>query len=222
MRWAATDRLADMTPNRLSPVGRLPTAADAKRALMQELRRDRRILVSVVAVLWLVLLVNAVFLGGQLLRFGIVPRTTAGLRGIVFAPFLHENGGHLFGNTVGLVLLGGLVLLREEADFWIVTAVGVLIGGAGIWLVGRSGAHVGASGVVFAYFGYLILTGFFERRIGSILLSAGAVFLWGGLIFGVLPGQPGISWEGHLFGLLGGVCAAWLLARYGRRQRAPA
>jgi membrane associated rhomboid family serine protease len=211
-----------MTKSGSSQGTHLPTPADAKRALKRELRRDRHILVSIIAVLWLVLLVNAVFFGGDLLRFGIVPRTTAGLRGIVFAPFLHENAGHLFGNTVGLFLLGGLVLLREEADFWIVTAVGILIGGAGTWLVGHSAVHVGASGAVFAYFGYLILTGFFERRIGSILLSAGALLLWGGLLFGVLPGQPGISWEGHLFGLLGGVCAAGLLSRYGRRKRSAA
>jgi len=203
-------------------VSQLPTAAEAKRALSREFRRDVRILVGIVAVLWGILLVDAAIVGAQLTRLGILPRTTIGLRGILFAPFLHSGVGHLFGNTIGLLLLGGLVLLREEADFWSVTGIGALAGGMGLWLFGRPAIHVGASGIIFCYFGYLISTGYFERRFGSMLLSTAAVFLWGGLIFGILPGQPGVSWEGHLFGLLAGVLAAWLLSRFGRRRRVAA
>lgn len=193
--------------------------ADATRAVRLELWRDLRILGIIVGALWAVLLVNTIVLGGQLNSFGILPRTGVGLRGIAFSPFLHAGFGHLFGNTIGLVLLGGLVLLREEADFWIVTIVGIVVGGVGTWLFGRPSLHIGASGVVFAYFGYLACTGWFERRVVSILLSLAAIVLWSGLFFGILPGQPGISWEGHLFGFGGGGLAAWLLSRQRKRSR---
>jgi membrane associated rhomboid family serine protease len=171
------------------------------------------------AVLWLVLLINALFFHGELNRFGIEPRTLAGLRGIAFAPFLHAGIGHLVANSMGLLLLGGLVLLRQEIDFWVVTVVGGMIGGLGVWLVGRPLLHIGASGIIFAYFGYLVCTGIFERRIGAIVISLMAVVGWGGLIYGVLPGQPGVSWESHFFGLVGGACAAWLIAQRRRPSR---
>jgi membrane associated rhomboid family serine protease len=198
-----------------------PTAAEARTAFWSELRRDARIVVMVLAVLWAILIINAVAFGGELVKLGIFPRQTVGLRGIVFAPLLHGGVAHLLGNSIGLALLGGLVLLREERDFWIVTLVGALVGGLGTWLFGRATYHVGASGVLFAYLGYLLSTGIFERRAGAILLSLVAGLTWGGLVFGVLPGQPGISWESHLFGFGGGAVAAWFIARR-RRARGPA
>jgi membrane associated rhomboid family serine protease len=195
----------------------LPSATEARTALVAEVRRDARIVVGILAVLWVILLCNMLFFDGQLNRLGVAPRTMVGLRGIVFAPLLHLDVGHLVGNTIGFFMLGGLVLLREEADFWVVTTVGAIVAGLGTWLLGSPVTHIGASGVIFAYFGYLLTTGMFERRFGAVLLSIAAALTWGTLIFGILPGQPGISWEGHFFGLLGGVCSAWLIARR-RRQ----
>lgn len=197
--------------------GTLPTPDEARRAFWAELRRDARIIVGVLAVLWAILIVNAIFFQGALNNLGLVPRTSIGLRGILTMPLLHGGISHLFGNSFGIALLGGMVILREEADFWIVTATGWLIAGIGTWIFGRPSTHIGYSGVIFAYFGYLLLTGFFERKAGAILLSLVSLVLWGGMVFGVLPGQPGISWEGHLFGFIGGAVAAWLLARHGRR-----
>jgi membrane associated rhomboid family serine protease len=189
--------------------------------LSQELWRAFRLLLGIIVLLWGVLLVDAA-LGGRLMRFGIIPRTLTGLRGILFAPFLHSGVSHLVSNTIGFVLLGGLVLLRDEEDFWTVTAVGALVGGLFLWVFGRPAVHVGASGVIFCYFGYLVSTGYFERRFGAMLLSVAAVVLWGGLFFGILPGQPGVSWDGHLSGLFAGILAASLLARFGRRRRVAA
>jgi membrane associated rhomboid family serine protease len=203
-----------------TPSSSLPTAADARAALIRELRRDVRILVGAVAVLWAALLLDAIGFRGDLLQFGIVPRTLVGLRGLAFGPLLHAGVAHLAGNTAGLVAFGGLVLLREEADFWWATGLGAAMSGVGTWLVGRAAIHVGASGIVFAYFGYLLFTGVFERRLGPALLSAATAVTWGSLVFGVLPGQPGISWELHLFGLAGGAAAALLSAR--QRTRAAA
>ena len=200
----------------------MTTSTEARRAFWAELRRDARIIVGLLAELWAVLLVNAVFFGGRLNDFGVMPRTARGLLGILFMPFLHGGVAHLLGNSFGIALLGGMVVLREEHDFWIVSAVGALVAGLGTWIFGRTSHHIGYSGVIFAYFGYLLFTGFFERKVGAILLSLVAVVLWGGMVFGMMPGQRGISWEGHLFGFLGGVAAAWILARYGKRRRATA
>ncbi len=188
------------------------------RTIRSELRRSAAILLGILAILWLVQLINATAFGGGLVRWGVEPRTLPGLAGIPVHPFLHGGWGHLASNSMGFLLLGGLVILREPRDFWIVSLLGILVGGAGIWLFGRSGPHVGVSGVVFGYFGYLLLTGVFDRRVGAVFLSVLTVLLWGRLLLGLSPLQRGISWEGHVFGLAGGVAGAWLRARLNRRQ----
>ena len=142
-----------------------------------------------------------------------IPARLAALWGILFAPFLHGNFAHLFANTVPLVTLGWLVMLRKTSDWFVVSAIAALCSGLGTWLIGASGStHIGASGVIFGYFGFLLLRGYFERSFVAIAFSILVTVLYGGIIWGVLPNQPGISWEGHLFGFLGGVVAAWLLA----------
>lgn len=152
---------------------------------------------------------------GSLTRFGIRPRTVDGLWGILVAPFLHANLAHLVANTVPLLLLGWLVLLRDARHFIPVTLLAMLGAGACAWLLGAPNTvHIGASGVVFGYFGFLMLAGWFARSAASIALSLLVTVLWGGLVFGVLPGQPGISWQAHLGGFVGGVLAAkWLAPR---------
>ncbi|NEP41602.1 MAG: rhomboid family intramembrane serine protease [Okeania sp. SIO2H7] len=153
--------------------------------------------------------------------YGIIPRTEIGLRGIFLAPFLHGNFAHLSANTAPLIVFGWLILLAGVGDFLFVSAVAMLTSGAGTWLIGAPGSvHIGASGVIFGYFGFLLLRGLFDRSPMSIILSLIIGFLYGGFIWGVLPNQPGISWEGHLFGFLGGVLAARILGNR-RRQSLP-
>jgi membrane associated rhomboid family serine protease len=146
-----------------------------------------------------------------------VPRTLEGLRGIVFAPFIHANVAHLVANTVPLLVLGWLVLLRDARHFIPVTLLSMLGAGLCAWLLGAPGSvHIGASGVVFGYFGFLLLAGWFARSLASIAISAVVTIAWGGLVLGVLPGQPGISWQAHLGGFIGGALAAKWLAPRGR------
>lgn len=154
--------------------------------------------------------------GGALIQYGVIPRTTTGLRGILFAPFIHGSLNHLVANSVPFLVLGWLVMLRNARHFIPVTLVSMLGAGLMAWLVGAPGSmHVGASGVVFGYLGFLMLSGWFARSFASIALSIGVTVAWGGLVFGVMPGEPGISWQAHLGGFLGGVLAArWL----GRRR----
>lgn len=179
----------------------------------QDLRNRTIHLFGVIAALGLAGFINNVLLGGRLSAYGIVPRTQDGLWGIVLAPFLHASFNHLYANACGILIFGGLVMLRSKQHFWVVTLLGTLVSGVGTWVFGRSAVHIGASGVVFAYFGYLLFCGVFERRIWPLLLSCVVLAVWGPTLYGVLPTQPGVSWEAHAFGLLGGIWAAQMVAR---------
>ena len=183
----------------------------------KEIRRELKVhgwlLFVPLAVMWIVQIVNAVTMH-SLDRFGIHPWSLPGLIGIVFAPFLHGSFGHLMANSLPFLLFGWLILLHDVRDYVVVSLLAMLVGGLGTWLAGAPGSvHVGASGVIFGYFGFLLMRGWFRRSFGSILLSLLIAVVYGGLIFGVLPGQTGISWQGHLFGFLGGVLSARMLAR---------
>jgi membrane associated rhomboid family serine protease len=170
------------------------------------------ILFACVLVAWCVALVDRVVYGGSLERFGIHPRELTGLWGILAAPLLHVGWVHLAANTGPFVILGWLVMMRRISDFLVVSAFAILVGGMGVWLFGAAHTvHVGASGLVFGYLGYLLARAWFERSVWAMLLGLAAVLLFGGVLWGVLPGQRGISWEGHLFGFIGGVVAARLL-----------
>jgi len=170
------------------------------------------ILLYVIAFLWIILLLKEIF---PINQYGIVPREISGLPGILFAPFLHYDRYHLATNSVMLFILGlFLIALEHRRTFWIITAI-VLLGGAGTWLIGRSGAvHIGASGVIYGILGYLMTRGFFRRDFKSLVISLVVFFLYCGMIFGVLPDNPSISWESHLCGFVSGIVVA---SSYGRK-----
>jgi len=158
--------------------------------------------------MWVVFFATALS-GDTLLRLGVIPRTVSGLRGIFFAPFLHGSLAHIMANSIPFVVLGWLVMLRDARHFVPVTLAAMLGSGLMAWLLGAPGSvHVGASGLIFGYLGFLILSGWFARSFSSILLSLLVTALWGGMVIGVMPGQTGISWQAHLGGFLGGVLAA--------------
>lgn len=144
--------------------------------------------------------------------FGLVPRNLIGLRGIIFAPFLHGDFGHLIANTPAFAFLGWLVMLRDAEDFWVVTLITSIIGGLGVWLIAATGSiHIGASILIFGYLGFLLFRGYFQRDIPSIAIAALAFFSYGSVLWGILPTTAGVSWEGHLFGFIGGAIAAKIL-----------
>lgn len=172
------------------------------------------ILGSTISIMWLLEIVDILFFQQGLNALGVWPRQLSGLWGIFLMPLLHGGLAHLTANTMPFLILGWLVMLRSTADFIIVTTFSMLLTGTGLWFFGSSNAvYIGASGVIFAYFGFLLLRGYFERSPQSILIALVVAFFYGGLILGVLPQEPGISWEAHLFGFLTGALAARLLAR---------
>ena len=164
-------------------------------------------LLGFVAVLWLVAIVNTIS-DLDLERFGILPRNVTSLRGIPLHVFLHGGFTHLISNTGPLLVLGGLTSLRGKRTLFSATLFITVAGGSGVWLLGRSAVHIGASGLAFGYFGYLVARGFYERSLVSILVAVVVVFFYWGLIFGVLPAEGFVSWEGHLFGLIAGILLA--------------
>jgi membrane associated rhomboid family serine protease len=182
--------------------------------LVAEVKTQGKILGGFVGLLWVIQIINAAIFHGGLAGLGIHPRTFAGLWGILFAPFLHAGFAHLIANTVPLLVLGWFVMIRRKRDLLTVSALSALVGGLGTWLIAPAlSIHVGASILIFGYLGYLLSRGVFERRFWPILGSLMVLFLYGGALFGVLPGDRGISWQGHLFGLIGGILSARLLRR---------
>lgn len=173
--------------------------------------RGFRLLAAAVVAFWLIEFIDHYLLSDRLQRGGIQPRHLDGLDGVLWAPFLHADWGHLVANTFPFLILGGLVALRGVQRLLIVTVVSLIVGGGLTWLLGSSGNHVGASGVVFGYFGALLGAGLFERRPLSIAPALIALMMYGGLIAGFVP-TAGVSWEGHLFGFIGGLLCARSLA----------
>lgn len=173
-----------------------------------------KILLIVTAVFWLVEIVDLLIFQERLDNLGIEPRTIIGLRGILLAPFLHGGFPHLIANTIPFITLGWLTMIQETSDFYIVSIVSAIVGGLGVWLLGRPDSiHIGASILIYGYLGFLLLRGWFQKNFPSILLSIIVFFIYGSLIWGIFPSRVGVSWEGHLFGFVGGAIAAWAIAR---------
>ena len=183
-----------------------PRGADPRRTALL-------ILFGLVALMWIVEVVD-VAVDHRLDRYGIEPRDVDGLDGVVAAPFLHVGFGHLLANTVPFVTMGVVIALEGPRRLVLVTVIVALISGLGTWLVASPGTiHVGASGIVFGYATYLIARGVFNRSGAELAIGAAVVLVWGGALLGGLEPQRGISWQGHLFGAIGGVVAARAAAR---------
>jgi membrane associated rhomboid family serine protease len=177
-----------------------------------DVETQAKLIGGLIILLWVLEIVDQLLLRHRLDRLGIVPRTQIGLRGILFAPLLHGTWSHLIANTLPFAVLGWLTLLHGITEFTIVTAVVWLVSGLGVWLFASSNTiHIGASGLIFGYFGFLLSRSYFEQDLLSAAVSVVVAVLYGPLIWGILPSRRrGISWQGHLFGFVGGI----LTARY--------
>ena len=167
----------------------------------------------------MVFLANNVLGHGQLTQYGIIPRHFSGLPGIIWAPFLHGSFRHLAANSLPLLILGAIICGRSKGEFAAVTAAGIILGGSLTWLCARNAIHVGASGLIFCYFGYLASLAWFERKVTTVLLSIVCLVAYGGMIRGVLPTSVPVSWEGHLAGVLSGIGMAWLNSKLSKPSK---
>ena len=139
--------------------------------------------------------------------------TAGGLVGVVTAPFVHANIAHLAANLPPFIILGSLVLRRDQPHFIEVATTIAVAEGALLWLFGRNASHVGMSGVIFGFLGYLLAVAWFTRTTSDLLVAAGVIVFYGGMLAGIKPVRDGTSWEGHLFGLLAGLARAWFDTR---------
>lgn len=173
-----------------------------------------------VGVLWLLEVIDQIA-NNRLDGLGIEPREADGLWGILFAPMLHSGWGHLVANTLPILILGFLILLSGVAVWARATAIIWIVGGVGTWLTGGANTlHLGASVLVFGWLVFLVLRGFLNRKLTQILIGLVVIAVYGSLLWGVIPGTPGVSWQGHLFGAIGGGLAAFWMAE--RPDRLPA
>ncbi len=178
-----------------------------------------KLIMGMVALLWIVEFLNS-FTGHRLNLFGIYPREVETLPGVILWPFLHGGFQHLIMNTTPLIIMGFFVALRGWRIFLKSALFILIIGGLGVWIFGRPAYHIGASGLVFGFFGFLVTLAIYERNVTTFAIASFTVFYYGGMIFGVIPQNSFVSWEGHLFGLFAGIVAAKMLAvRSTSRQR---
>ncbi len=193
----------------------LPVNSDkpnAARVLPPKPAQAAIVVAGFAVLLYLVELVDAI-LPADLDQNGIVPRSVTGLDGILWAPLLHGGWQHLVGNTLPLLVLAFLAMANGLAQWVAVTATIWLVSGIGVWLTGDGGSvTVGASGLCFGWLLFLLVRGVFNRSLLQLGVAVVLLAYWGTMLFGVLPGDPRISWQGHLFGALGGVLAAWLVS----------
>lgn len=178
------------------------------------------VVVGFVALLWVIEGVD-VALGHTLDYHGIWPRDADRWDGIIWAPLLHADWDHLTANSVPFLVLGFLVTAGGIGQFAGVTTIIWLASGVGTFLIGQSGVHLGASGVIFGFLTFLLVRGVFVRSLPQILIAVVVLAVYGSVLWGVLPSQAGISWEGHLSGAVGGILAAWLVGRALRESARP-
>jgi len=166
-----------------------------------------------VALCWLVFVVNNLLWNGHLSQYGIIPRQIGGLPGIIWAPFLHTSFEHLAANTLPLLILGAIMCARNRTEFVTIAVSGTLLGGGLTWLFARDAIHIGASGLIFCLFGYLASLAYFQRTFGTLILSVVCLLAYGGILKGILPTSTAISWESHAAGLVAGIMLAWIVTR---------
>ena len=177
--------------------------------LTEEYRPKVYVVLGLLLVFWVIEFIN-LLMGNSLNMYGIVPRELGGLMGILFAPFLHGGIGHIVANSFPFVILGGLTILRGISFFFKISLFIIIASGLAVWVIGQTGIHIGASSLVFGYFGYLIARAFIEKSRKAAMIAIVVGISFGSMIFGVFPGMPGVSWEGHLTGFLAGIGAAWI------------
>ena len=196
------------------PTGTFTVVEMTNRNHMSAFLRRAAALGAFVALLWVVQVVN--WITGYSLNptFGLIPRYRSGLDGVIAMPLLHGSFAHLIANSPPLLVMGGLLVATTTRALLSVNAIVIVLGGGLVWLFGSSAIHIGASGLVFGWFGFLVTRGFVDRSLITLGAALAVGVLYGSILWGVLPGQHGVSWEAHLFGAVAGATAALLVGTH--------
>ena len=184
---------------------------DSLNFIIQQTQNNAPVLAQLMAVLWGVFIINKLFLHNALLNLGIRPRRLSGLIGIFATPFLHANFNHLFYNSIPLLVFSNFILIHGIPFFIEVTLLITIISGLLTWALAKPGIHIGASGVITGYWGLLVMDIYQQGSILAILLGGFCLYFFAGIILGIFPGERGVSWQGHLFGLIAGILTSYLL-----------
>lgn len=183
---------------------------------MKQYLQSGKISLQIMLVCTLIFTLNTL-LPVNLNQFGIVPRSFEHLSGILFAPFLHGSWAHLFSNFIPFVIFGGLIGLKSRQRFWLLFIVHIISTGSLVWFFSRGNTvHIGMSGVIYAFWGYLLIYGLLRKKFIHIIISLIIMLMYGGLIFGVFPSRPGVSFESHLLGAIVGAVSGYILAKWDR------
>lgn len=153
-------------------------------------------------------------ISNRILLLGIIPRRLIGLPGILFAPLLHANFNHIFFNSIPLLVLSCFILINGLHFYLIVTLIITLLSGAAIWCFAKDGLHIGASALITGYWSFLVVNIYQQTSPISIILGLISIYYFAGIFLGIFPKEKGVSWQGHLYGLLAGIAASYLLKLY--------
>lgn len=188
-------------------IDQLTTSLDL---IIKQTQINAHTLAIIVSIPWVVFFINNLT-GKRLLMLGIYPRHAIGLPGIFFAPFLHVNFNHIFFNSIPLVVLSNFLLINGLPYFLKVTFLIIILSGILIWCFAKPGLHVGASAVITGYWALLVSDIYHQGTLTAIILGIISVYYFAGIFLGIFPSKKGVSWEGHLFGLLAGIATSYLM-----------
>ncbi|MCW8400161.1 rhomboid family intramembrane serine protease [Legionella sp. PATHC038] len=180
--------------------------------IISQTKNNIPILEIILLIPWLFFLVSLVY--RKILFLGIIPRHIRGVPGILFAPLLHANFNHIFFNSIPLVVLSNFILINGLNYFLVVTVMITILSGIAIWCFAKPGLHVGASGLITGYWGFLVSNIYQKGTLTTIILGIISIYYFAGIFFGIFPKEKGISWESHLFGLLAGLAVSYLFGLY--------
>ncbi|KTD72875.1 rhomboid family intramembrane serine protease [Legionella tucsonensis] len=180
--------------------------------IISQTQNNIPILEIILLIIWLFFFAGLFY--RKILWLGIIPRRVYGLAGILFAPLLHANFNHIFFNSIPLVVLSNFILINGLSYFLVVTIIITVLSGIAIWCFAKPGLHIGASGLITGYWGFLVSNIYQSGTLTTIILGIICIYYFAGIFLGIFPKEKGVSWESHLFGLLAGLATSYLFAMY--------
>jgi membrane associated rhomboid family serine protease len=177
--------------------------------IIDQTKNNANFLAKFILVFWVVFFLSV--LDKRILYLGIIPRRWYGLPGVLLAPLLHADFNHLFFNTIPLIVLSNFLLIQGLSYFLTASLIITVLSGVLIWCFAKPGVHIGASALITGYWGLLVCDSFRQGTATALILGVISIYYFIGIFYGIFPGKKGVSWEGHLFGLMAGICANYLI-----------